>query len=155
MNICSATDTSETIFLKDSIIKGVLSFPFFSWGSYYGGVDSLVVKLDKELNRLEQKDTSLLTPNDIETLNIYGRLRKARLIYRPFFHLQSDSSLYIVYMDSVAYDNINIYTKDGLEKENAFIEIELLGEFINLGDIDVIKCNKLLRVRKMKKQNGR
>ncbi|MBL7821459.1 MAG: hypothetical protein JNL65_12670 [Saprospiraceae bacterium] len=153
MNICSAADSIDNVFLKDSVIKGVLSFPNFSWGSYYGGVDSIIIRADNELDRLEQTDSALLTPNDVETLNIYGRLRKTKLLYRPFFHLQTDSSEYIVYIDSLAYENINIYNKKELEKENSIVEIELIGEFINLGSFDVIKCNKLLRVRKMIKQS--
>lgn len=156
MNICSAEDSIDTVFLKDSIIKGVLSFPNFSWGSYYGWADSIIIRADKELDKLEQTDSALLTPNDIETLNIYGKLRKTKLLYRPFFHLQADSSEYIVYIDSLAYDSVNIYTKNELEKENSIVEIELIGEFINLVYFDVIKCNKLLRVRKLIKQsNGR
>lgn len=154
MNFCSATDSFEKVFLKDSIIKGVLSFPNFSWGSYYGGVDSIIIRADKELDKLEQTDSALLTPNDIETFNIYGRLRKTKLQYRPFFHLRTDSSEYIVYIDSLAYENINIYNKKELEKENSIVEIELIGEFVNLGSFEVIKCNKLLRVRKMIKQSN-
>lgn len=154
MNICSAAVSFDYVFLKDSVIKGVLSFPNFSWGSYYGGVDSIIIRANKELDKLEQTDSNLLSPNDIEALNIYGKLRKTKLLYRPYFHLQTDSSEYIVYIDSLAYDNINIYTKNELEKENSIVEIELIGEFINLGSFDVIKCNKLLRARKLIKQSN-
>lgn len=85
VKICSAFVTLKTECPKDTVIKSVLSFPHFSWGSFYGGVDSFVLRINKELDILEKTDTILLTPNNIETLNIYGQLRKTNLITDHFF----------------------------------------------------------------------
>jgi hypothetical protein len=130
--------------------KGDLYFKLISIGSYYNA-DSLVIKkFDRTLDSLMKLDKGKLSKDNLELVEVYGGLKRHGLIHKPFFDLKINSTTtYIVYTNQAEFNKIKDFKLDQLIKENKKVQIELSGEIINLGTLNVLSCSTIDKVEKV------
>lgn len=130
--------------------KGDLYFKLISIGSFYKA-DSVKVKMfEKTLDSLMKIDQKQLSKDNLELVKVYGGLKKNGLIDKPFFNLRVDSTtIYIVYTNETEFKKVSEYNHNDLLKENKKVKIELTGEIINLGTLNVLNCSTIDKVEKV------
>lgn len=129
--------------------KGELYFKLINIGSYYNADSSTIIKFERMLDSLMKLDPHQLSKDNLALVNIYGGLKKHNLIYKPTFDLKIDTTTYIVYVDSTEYNKVKHFDRNQLISENKKVELELMGEIINLGKINVISCSTIEKVEKV------
>jgi hypothetical protein len=130
--------------------KGDLYFKLISVGSFYKADSIKVKKFEKSLDSLMKMDQKQLSKDNLELVKVYGGLRKNGLIDKPFFNLRVDSTtIYIVYTNETEFKKIGDYNHNDLLKENKKIQIELTGEIVNLGTLNVLNCSTIDKVEKV------
>lgn len=141
--LCSSTPVKRKF-------RGELYFKLISLGNFYKA-DSLRVKKFKEsLDSLTKIDQKMLSEDNLELISIYGGLIKNGLIDKPFFNLRVDSATtYIVYTSPAEFKKVSDYHRNDLLNENKKVQIELTGEILNLGTLNVINCSRIDKVEKV------
>jgi hypothetical protein len=130
--------------------KGDLYFKLISIGSFYQADSLKVKKFERTLDSLMRLDKGKLSKDDIELVTIYGGLKKHGLIDKPVFDLRIDSTTtYIVYTSSTEFNKIKDFKRADLINENKKVKIELTGEIINLGTLNVLSCSTIDKVEKV------
>lgn len=129
--------------------KGELYFKLINIGSYYNADSSNIIKFERTLDSLMKVDPQQLSKDNLAFVNIYGGLKKHNLIYKPSFDLKVDSAIYIVYVDSTEFNKVKHFDRNQLISENKKVELELVGEIINLGALNVISCSTIEKVEKV------
>ncbi|MBK8925939.1 MAG: hypothetical protein IPM74_08515 [Crocinitomicaceae bacterium] len=127
--------------------KGDLYFKLISSGSYYNA-DSLVIKLfDNNLDSLMKIEKGKLSEDDLEFVNYYSGRKEYGLIDKPYFDLKVDSTMYSVYTDLDQFNKVKDFSRSELTKANQKVQIELTGKILDLGNVNVISCSTIDRVK--------
>ncbi len=136
--------------LQKKKFKGDLYFKLITIGSYCNADSTDIKKFDNTLDSLMKVDKSLLSKDDLELVDIYGGLKKNGLIDKPFFNIRIDSmSGYIVYTSPSEFMKVKDFNHDDLIKENKKVRLELTGEVVNLGTINVLYCTSIDKLEKV------
>ena len=130
--------------------KGDLYFKLVTIGSYYH-VDSVAAKnFDRTLDSLMKTDREKLSKSNRDLVSIYSGLKQHGLIDKPFFDLRVNSkTAHIVYTSSTEFNKIKDFNLDSLLSNNKKVRIELTGKIIYLGDLKVLSCSTIDKVKKV------
>jgi hypothetical protein len=130
--------------------EGDLYFKLISIGSYYNADSFSVKRFDRTLDSLLKVDKQKLSKDNLELVKVYGGLKQHGLIHKLSFNIKIDSiTNYIVYVNEAEFNKVKDFKQDDLIKENKKVRVELTGEIVNLGTLNVIACSTIDKVEKV------
>lgn len=134
------------------VIEGDLSFKLLEFGSFYALADGLEDKIFHLIDSLEALPSSTLSEDEQELLRMVNLLKDNNLLFSPSFNLRTDEGNYRVYLDSQEYDQIKLFKREDLVRENMKIKIRLKGQPVatDLKEApQLFRCLQILSIEKV------
>ncbi len=127
-----------------NIVEGDLYFSAFRYGSFYNQPDSLIKAFE---TYADTTNSDSLSNFDKQLLQTYYLLKKENRLYSPFVELRiNDSSIIKLYLDTIDYNKIKIYTRKDLQDNKKKIRIKVESKDLANG---LLICTKLISIDKL------
>ncbi len=114
---------------EGEILKGELAFKLISIGSLYGATPLQVSEIERVTDSL--RNVSDPGSDEARLPEIFDELKTAGLLYKPYFHLMTDSGNRVrVYTSEDEYERIKPYTLNDLQRNNHKVTLTLRGNYL-------------------------
>lgn len=131
---------------NDNLVTGDLYFSFFRIGTYYNLPDSIIEKVEDDLNAVNLETANNSSDSAlIELVLDYRKLKDEGLIYKPVVDIRVDDDLIVkLVLDSTDYDKIKAYKYQDLIDNNKKVRIKARTRRTGLG---FYYCTELLELK--------
>jgi len=130
----------------DNIVTGDLYFSFFRIGTYYNLPDSIIKKMDDDLNAVNLDSANNKADSSLVRLVLdYRKLKDEGLIYKPLVDIRVNDDLIVkLVLDSADYDKIKAHKYQDLIDNNKKLKIKARTRKTGLG---FYYCTDLLEIK--------